>query len=529
VATGLGRWLADRPSAIRMLGLAGSVMLGIDAYLFGAGRVIRLHVDPQTVATGPNGIAIMTLWIVGTAALAGAWWIGRRLAGRVTARWATWTAAIWMLPMLVIPPISSRDVYAYSCQGALYAAGSDPYHQGVSSLPCQWLDSVSAVWRDTPTPYGPVFIMTAGGFSKLGSLTAAIIAFRLLAVVGVVLIALSVPPIARHFGLPVERSMWLILACPLVVIHLVGGAHNDAITIGLLLAALAVIASRYERISGLVIGGALIGMSVAIKPTILVAVPFVALYAAGGADAPSISGVAHGGLHHGDARDTHPFAGSSSGPGPLGFPPLGDLMRRGGAVLGSAFVALLIVTLISGLGFGWISALMHAGGEPSWTSPSTSVGTSLNALLHRFGVHWNLVPGTRGAGLVLLPAALALIFWRARWADRFYGAGIALLAVTFFAPIAQPWYLVWPLVMLSLTRARARWFGIAVVVAGYAAMTNGVGLDGLSRLTLSIGMSVIAVCALVAGVAWLGGREPAQDEAVAVEAPAAPMECATPV
>jgi hypothetical protein len=523
VASGVGRWLVDPPiSAIRWIGLAGSVMLGIDAYLFGAFRVIRLHVDPQSVATGPNGIAIMALWILGTAALAGAWWFGRGLTSRVSTRWVTVTAAIWMLPMLVIPPISSRDVYAYSCQGALYAGGGDPYHQGISSLPCQWLDSVSVVWRDTPTPYGPGFIMTAGGFSKLGSLTATIVAFRLLAVLGVVLIAVSIPPIARHFSLPVERSMWLILACPLVVIHLVGGAHNDAITIGLLLAALAVIASRYERISGLILGGGLIGMSVAVKPTILVAVPFIALYAAGGADAPSISSVAHGGLHHGDARDTHPFAGSASGPGPLGFPPVGDMLRRGGAVLGSAFVALLILTLISGLGFGWVSALIHAGGEPSWTSPSTSFGTSVDALLRLFGIRWNLVPQTRAAGLVLLPIALVLIFWRARWADRFYAAGIALLAVTFFAPIAQPWYLVWPLVMLSLTRARARWFGIAVIVACYAAMTNGVGLDGLSRLGLSIGMGVTAVFALVAGVAWLLGREPARDDA------AVPVESLVP-
>lgn len=501
----------ERPALIRYVGLAGSVMLGIDAYLFGAGPTIRQHVDPQIVATGHNGIAIMTLWIVGTGALAGAWWFGRDLTGRISARWATWTAALWMAPMLVIPPLGSRDVYAYACQGALYGAGGNPYTQGVSSLPCQWLDSVSAVWRDTPTPYGPLFFLTAGGAAKLGSLTAAIIVFRLLAVIGVVLMAISIPPIARHFGLPVERSIWLILGCPLVVIHLIGGAHNDALTIGLLLAALAVIANRYERVSGLVLGGALIGASVAIKPSILIVLPFIAVYVAGGADAPSRSGAGHGGLHHGDARDSHPFAGSSSGPGLLGFPPLGDIARRGGTVIGSAFLALLVLTLIAGNGFGWVGALVHGGGEPAWTSPSTSLGTVLNALLKVFGLHVNLIAGTRLVGLVLLPIALVLIFWRARWADRFYGAGIALLAVTFFSPTVQPWYLIWPLVMLSLTRARAGWFAVVAIVASYSAMTNGVGLDGLSRLTLSIVMTVAAGWAIVAGIAWLRGREPKSD------------------
>jgi alpha-1,6-mannosyltransferase len=134
------------PAAIRYLGLAGSVALGVDAYLSGALRTMPLHGDPKSIASGPNGVLIMALWILGTAALAGAWWLGRRLIR--STRWTVVTAALWMLPMLVIPPISSRDVYAYSCQGALYAAGGNPYHQGVSSLPCQWLDSISAIWRD---------------------------------------------------------------------------------------------------------------------------------------------------------------------------------------------------------------------------------------------------------------------------------------------------------------------------------------------------------------------------------------------
>jgi hypothetical protein len=509
------RELAARPAVIRYLGLAGSVALGVDAFLSGAFPKIQLHVDPQSVATGHNCIAIMVLWLGGTAALAGAWWLGRNLVSRdvvppgspkilaakaeipallsklvggrrqpaaITARWTAITAGLWMLPMLVIPPLSSRDMYAYACQGALFDSGGNPYHQGVSSLPCQWLDSVSAVWRDTPTPYGPIFVAFSGGAARLGSLTAAIIAFRALAVVGVVLMAISLPPIARRFGLPVERVLWIALACPLVIIHLVGGGHNDAITIGLLLAATAVIATRYDRLSGLIIGGILIGLSIGVKPSMLVAVPFITLYAASKTDTS----------------------------GPLRFPPVQAMVRRGGALLLSAFVALLIPTLITGLGFGWVTALIHSSGTPSWTSPSTAIGTSLNAFANLFGSHPDLIPITRKIGTGLMPIALLLIFWRGRSGNRFYAAGMALLAVTFFAPVAMPWYLIWPLVMFAITPVRARWFAIVVVIASFESMPDGVGLDGLLHLPLSIMTSIAAICGLIAGVRWLRGAEPAE-------------------
>ena len=65
-------------------------------------------------------------------------------------------------------------MYAYACQGASFAGGISPYAQGVSALPCPWLDSVSYIWRDTPAPYGPLFVLVAAAVVKVaGSLTAA--------------------------------------------------------------------------------------------------------------------------------------------------------------------------------------------------------------------------------------------------------------------------------------------------------------------------------------------------------------------
>ena len=480
------------PRAIRYVGLAGSIALAIAAVLKGALPELQTHVSPQDIASGRHGPLIMVLWLAGTAALGGAWWLGLRLpgTGRITTRWVIGTAALWMLPMLVVPPTGSRDVYAYACQGDLYAAGRDSYHEGVSALPCQWLDSMSHIWRSTPTPYGPLYIMFEGFAARLGSLTAAIVAFRLLAVAGVALIAYSLPPIARRLGRPVDRTLWLALASPLVAVHLIGGAHNDAITLGLLAAAVAVMITWYDRMAGWVGGGTLIGLSLAIKPTILVAVPFLVLYAAGGADAPTGTG----------ARDH----------GPLGFPPVRAIVTRGGPVLASAFVGLLIPTLISGLGFGWIDALLHAGGGISWTSVSSATGITIDSAAGLFGAHLYVVPAVRTIGVYALVAALVLIFWRGRHDNRLYAAGMALLAVTFFAPFIEPWYLLWPLVLFAMTPARVGWFVAIVVASCFTAMPNGNGLDPLGQKRLSLLTTALGIAGIVAGIRWLWrGRRPA--------------------
>ena len=125
---------------------------------------------------------IVLLWAAGLTALCTAWWFGRRLAS--PSRWIVVTAALWILPMLVVPPLASRDLYAYACQGALFDSGLNLYAVGVSAQPCPWLDSVSVVWRDTPTPYGPLFLLLTGAAAAFGSQVAAIGVFRLLAVVG---------------------------------------------------------------------------------------------------------------------------------------------------------------------------------------------------------------------------------------------------------------------------------------------------------------------------------------------------------
>jgi alpha-1,6-mannosyltransferase len=439
---------------VRYLGFFGALCCAVDAVLFGAPSFIRRGVSVASILRGPHGFLIMALWIAGLTALCVAWWIGRRLV--VSSRWIIVTAALWVLPTLLTPPLASRDMYAYACQGALFDAGFNPSVVGISAQPCPWLESVSVVWRDTPTPYGPLQIVLSGLAAAFGSQVIAIVVFRVLAVLGLAGLAVALPVLARRRGVPGERALWLVLCCPLVGVHLGGGGHNDALTMALLVAGLAVVAAMSRR--GAWLGGVLIGAAIAVKTTIGVALPFAALVAAGGAG-------------------------------------WGRLVRRGGAVVGGAVAGLLILSYSSGLGLGWLVALSGAGESTSWTSPPTAVGIAVTFVS---GGGVDAIPVARAIALGLLPIVLVVLWWRFRFGDPLHGAALALLAVIFLAPITQPWYLFWPLTLLAVTSARVRWLTIAVVASMFLILPDGDGAWKPLQVPLSF---------LVTGlVGWVGYR-----------------------
>ncbi|MEV4637406.1 polyprenol phosphomannose-dependent alpha 1,6 mannosyltransferase MptB [Actinoplanes sp. NPDC049548] len=463
---------------VRWLGFFGSVCAAADAVLFGAPTWIRRGVSVMSILRGPNGVLIMLLWIAGLGALCAAWWYGRRLT--VSRRWILVTAALWIVPMLFVPPLASRDMYAYACQGALFDAGLNPSVVGISAQPCPWIESVSVVWRDTPTPYGPLWIVLTGLAASFGSQAVALGIFRLYAVLAVAALALVVPALARRTGVPVERALWLVLCCPLVPVHFVGGGHNDTLTIALLLAGLALIAGR-RRVGLLVAGGALVGAAIAVKTTVGVVLPFAALLAAGGLEL---------------TRD-----------GLLRF------LRRGGAVVGGAVAALVALSVVSGLGFGWAVALSGAGESRSWTSPPTAVGIAVNAVGKLFGVAIDVVPAVRATALVLLLAALVAIWWHFRRGDALHGAGLACLAVIFFAPITQPWYLYWTLALFAATTVRMRWLEVTVIVSMFLILPNGDGAWKPLQVPFAFFVTGFAGWIAWRSVRWL--RRPAPVEAPA--------------
>ncbi|WP_433529309.1 polyprenol phosphomannose-dependent alpha 1,6 mannosyltransferase MptB [Micromonospora sp. CA-263727] len=221
------------------------MLLAVAGYLGGA----LPGATTSRVWSSDGGPLTVVLWLLGTGAMVGAWWALR--GGAPSTRWAYVTAGLWALPLLVTAPLGSRDIYSYACQGWVYADGGDPYATGVAAAGCPWLETVAPIWRDTPAPYGPFFVLLAALAVVLGGgLAGTLVLLRVLAVAGLLLAAFCLPGLARAAGVPPRRATWLVLACPLVGVHLVAGAHNDAVMLGLLLLGLLLLVRRPHRTTG---------------------------------------------------------------------------------------------------------------------------------------------------------------------------------------------------------------------------------------------------------------------------------------
>ncbi|GAA4567632.1 polyprenol phosphomannose-dependent alpha 1,6 mannosyltransferase MptB [Micromonospora coerulea] len=472
----------DRPARARVAryaGLVGAVLLTVAGWLGGA-LPDAPATTPAGIWRGPHGPVLLGCWLAGTVLLVGAWWALRR--GAPSTRWAYLTAGLWLLPLLAAPPVGSRDVYSYACQGWSWAHGVDPYRVGVAAAGCPWTDAVAPIWRDTPAPYGPFFVLLAGlAVTVGGGLVGAVVLLRLLAVAGVLLAALCLPGLARAAGVPARRAAWLALACPLVAGHLVGGPHNDALLLGLLLCGLLVLVRRPGGPWALVVAGLLLGLAVTVKAVAVVVLPFAALAA---------------------VRGRYPWRA---------------LLRDAGWLGGGVVAAVLVTSLVTGLGFGWVGGLARSGDSEQWTSPPTAVGFVVDYAGALVGREPHAVPLVRLVALLVLAVLLAALWWWAWSALRrlnevrqpaaarhrviLLGAGLALAATVLLAPVFHPWYATWPLAVLAVATvpvARTVWFALPCAVVSFLALPDGTNLARFTKAPGALAMTVL----LLALVGW---------------------------
>ncbi|MET8040197.1 polyprenol phosphomannose-dependent alpha 1,6 mannosyltransferase MptB [Micromonospora sp. NPDC005215] len=462
----------SRARLARYAGLVGAALLAVAGHLGGALPDAPLGATPESIWRAPGGPATLTCWLVGTVLLVGAWWSVR--GGAPSTRWAYVTAGLWALPLLVAPPLGSRDVYSYACQGWTYAHGVDPYAVPVAAAGCPWLDAVAPIWRDTPAPYGPVFVLLAALAVSLGDgLTGTIVALRLIAVAGLLLGALCLPGLARAAGVPTRRAAWLVLAGPLVGVHLVAGAHNDAVMLGLLLSGLLIVVRRPGRPSALLVAGVLLGLAVTVKASAVVVAPFAALAA---------------------VRGRHTVR---------------SLVRDGGWLAGGLLAALLVGSALSGLGFGWVGGLTHSGDSEQWTSPPTAVGLVVDYAGALAGRDPQAVPVVRAVALLLLAGVLVVLWCRTWRALRtvhdaqstprlaLHGAALALVATVVLSPVFHPWYATWPLALLALTAVRTRWFTLSAASAAFLVLPDGTNLARFTKAPGAVAMTVLVVAVLL--------------------------------
>ena len=163
--------------------------------------------------------------------------------------------------------------------GLASTPGGDPYAAGVGEFGCPVARLGRAVLgRLARRRTGRCSCCSRPGPCGLAgdSLAGAIAGLRVIALVGLVLIGAGLAGAGAAGRGDPARAVWLVLACPLVLIHLVSGAHNDALMIGLIVAGLALVVSRPRR-GGWWLAGAVLGLAVGVKATAVVVLPFAVL------------------------------------------------------------------------------------------------------------------------------------------------------------------------------------------------------------------------------------------------------------
>ncbi|WP_069853992.1 polyprenol phosphomannose-dependent alpha 1,6 mannosyltransferase MptB [Actinoalloteichus hymeniacidonis] len=422
------------PLRIVLLGAAGSVLIALGAV--GAAGV--LNHDPLLADSGLSWVRFghgrdlaSGLLYLGLGLLVWAWVrLGREVRiERVGTHGVLATIAGWLLPLLFTPPLFSRDAYSYLAQGNLAAHGIDPYQMGPAALPGPLADNVSWVWQNTPAPYGPLFIlvsmlvvMVTGQHLILG-----VLLMRLVMVLGLVLLCWALPKLARLLGGRPERALWLAAANPLMLVHLVGGPHNDLLMVGLLAAGVLVCLQGRH-----VWGVALITMAAAMKATAVIALPFMVwVWAAR--------------LH-----------GS----------PQSRFIRAASASLVVSLGVFATCTLVTGVDLGWIGALETSSLIVNWLSVPTAVA-QIAELIGGWFIDLSLpslLALTRMLGMVAFFFVAVWQWWKARHGGleaAVYRATITLFALALLSPATLPWYFSWPLALGAVLN----WPGAATAAA----------------------------------------------------------------
>ncbi len=364
------------------------------------------------------------------------WWGMTRLYARcpgVPVKRMMWVFALWSTPMLVIAPLFSRDAYSYAAQGEMVSHHMNPYLYGPFELGNNsYTAPVDPLWGNAPAPYGPLFLQIDGFFTRITfhNELATIVLLRLLSLVGVVLIAWCVPKLARLYHRDGAELFTLMVLNPVTILHLIGGAHNDALMLGLLLAGLT--AAKEKRP---IVGILLCALATAIKAPAAIGILYVG-WSWLGAQAST--------------RDR--------------LRPVVTAGLIGGGVLG-------FFSYVSGLGWGWVSILGTPGAVRSWTAPTTSLALLVTGVAHvaHIGVGLGgVLTVTRFLGLLVAGVVGVWLLLNSDRIGTLKAMGLTLLLFVVLGPVVQPWYLSWGLILLApvaLGRLRSLIIGLSMITA----------------------------------------------------------------
>lgn len=356
------------------------------------------------------GLAYGLLW-AGFLAYLGVLAWAPRLGRRVV--WGL--IVLFVAAFAVCPVLLSHDVWSYVDYARLgIRHGLDPYVARPDSVPT---DPAFAhvTWTETKSVYGPLFTLATYPLAWLG-VGLAVAVLKAVAALSVLGLAALVARIGAWRGLDPLRAAAFVALNPLVLVHVVGGAHNDGLAMLLAMAGVAAVLARRETT-----GGAALLAAVAVKASAAFVAPFVLL-----------------GTIRSAVASRRYKAQSRSGAEWVRF-------------LAGAGAAALVLGLAAYLGFGW--DWLHAfglAGENQGRTSHLSIPVTFARLTGTDPT------AARVAALGLYGLALAwLLVWSARggdWVRAAAWAGFGLLLATSWL---LPWYLVWALPLVAVSRDRA--------------------------------------------------------------------------
>jgi hypothetical protein len=322
--------------------------------------------------------------------------------------------AIWAIPLLIAPPLFSRDVYSYAGQGELASLHINPYAYGTGVLGVTPFSTLpDSVWADTASPYGPTFLGIDKALDDLSGhhILPDLVLLRLLEVAGLAMVVAATPTLARALRRDPAEAVLLGAGSPLVLITLVGGAHNDALMLGFLLAGLAV-ARRFGTIPGIV----LCALAAGVKSPAILGVLFLGWVWAG-TGASFWRRVAHTAL-----------AGLIS------------------------LITLECITALSGLSWGWLHTATSADASFTGVTPVSSVARVVSDLAEVVDVHLSVLT-LHGIFSVFGLAVAGLIGIRLLLGSPQRGVerclGMTLLVLALLGPVVWAWYVTWGVVVLA--------------------------------------------------------------------------------
>lgn len=328
----------------------------------------------------------------------------------MTAKRLVWAAITVLVAGFALGPVLlSHDAYSYVDYARLGVVhGLDPYLYPPAAAP---FDPAYArvTWIDATSAYGPLFTLATYPLAWL-PVWLGVAALKAAAGLSVLAIAVLVARTAPGRGVSSLGAAAFVALNPLVLIHVVGGAHNDGLAVLAATIGIAATLSAREASAGVAFVTAF-----AIKAPASIAAPFALLSTQPG--------------------QKHTYT--------AGNRPLHRLL------LGAMAAALAIgAASLAAFGWSWLDALGLAGENQGRTShmsvPITVARTT------------GLDPtAVRATALALFAVAFAYLLIRAwqgvDWLRCAAWASFALLLATAWL---LPWYLIWTLPLAALSRDR---------------------------------------------------------------------------